>query len=645
MKRLASLLVTLMLVVGIGVAVVLSSEERDGSGVSLSPGASPPSGLAGPTPEPPAIAAPIAPVVFGEPNSPAPGTPGQSRLWFHDGEWWGVFPTASTGEQLIFRLDVGSGAWIDTGIAVDDRAFARMDVVSDGDRLVIASAGPQPEPRHALRIVRFSYDPTTRAYRRDANFPIPITDVGVESLTAARSDDGRLWVAYRQGALMAIDHSMDSELAWRGPFVPEVAGGAVEEVAVASLGDRVAVVWTRPSDDHVSMAWHDTVGPADVWQASPDAIIAGLRLGEDQLSVSADRSPGAERLFVAVKTSTDESPDRGRLDPQVVLVEFAAGANPTSYLFGRIDDQHAGPIILINSEDRELHVVAASPKVGGAIYFKTTSLDRIAFPPGRGTLLIPASDDHPRLASPTSTKQALDDATGMLVAASDTGSGIYGFGALGVVPGSGEESPAPDPSAPGVAPLVDNTFDGLAVGADVPGWVVDGDPPPSFVIRVLAGSDSSARLSATTVDARACTDFSDVSDGTVRVEAAGLFNVPSEQELRLIQVRGAGGELASIRLRNGEVVYGNGLERIRSDLVLVPGRWYRSVLTLDMATKAYSLELYDAANDSLLLQDDALAWRTDSPIVNRVCAELPPQPGLDLYLDDVRVTTSAEQGS
>jgi hypothetical protein len=645
MKRLASLLVTLMLVVGIGVAAVLSSEERDAPDVSLSPGAPGQSGLAAPTPVPATTVATIEPVAFGEPNSPAPSTPGQSRLWFHDGEWWGVYPTAALGEQRIFRLDAGALAWTDTGVAVDDRAFARMDVVSDGDRLVIASAGPQPEPRHALRIARFSYDPAARVYQRDANFPIPITEVGVESLTAARSDDGRLWVAYRQGALMAIDHSLDSELAWRGPFVPTVAGGAIEEVAVASLGDRVAIVWTRPSDDLVSMAWHDIGGPADVWQASPDAVVAGLRLGEDQLSVAADRSPGAERLFVAVRTSTDESPDRGRLDPQVVLVEFAAGATPTSYLFGRVDEQHAGPIILINSDDRELHVVAASPEVGGAIYYKTTSLDRIAFPPGRGTSLIPASDDHPRLANPSSTKQALDDATGMLVAASDTGAGVYGFGALGVAPGSAEESPAPVPSSAAVAPLVDNTFDGLAVGADVPGWVVDGDPLPSFVIRVLAGSDSSARLSATTVAARACTTFRDISEGTVRVEAAGLFNVASEQELRLIQVRGAGGELASIRLRNGEVVYGDGIERIRSELVLVPGRWYRSVLTLDLATKTYAIELYDAANDSLLLQDDGLAWRTDSPVVNRVCAELPPQPGLDLYLDDVRVTTTTGEGT
>ena len=638
MKWLAPLLVTLMLVVGIGVAVVLSSAERGEADTSTPSGTSEPPGrpslAPGPSPE---VAFPES-FAFGEPNASAPNATGQSRLWFHDGAWWGVFLTMSTGDQRMYRLDAGLAGWTDTSLVVDDRTFARLDLVSEGDGLVVASAGPQARASHALRISRFSYDPAARVYRRDANFPVPITDVGVEALTLARSDDGRMWLAYRQDGRMAIDHSLESELAWRGPFVPDVADEAIEEVAIASLGDRVAVAWTHPSDDNLSVAWHDTAGPEDVWQASPDARVAGLSMGEDELSVATDRSPGAERLFVAVRTSADEAPDRDRLDPQVVVVEFPVGSEPTSYLFGVIDDQHAGPIILIDSEAREMHVVAVAPKVGGAIYYKTTSLDRISFPTGPGTPLIPASDEHPRLAHPTSTKQALDGTTGMVVAASDTGAGLYGFGVLG---GGGGTIAGPHPSASTLAraPLVDITFDGLAVGAPVRGWELDGDPPPSFVISVLTGSDSSARLSGSTGDARACLQIADVSGGQLRVEIEGLFNLASDQELRLAEVRSVE-ELASVRLRSGQVVYGDGLERIDSGLILVPGRWYRSILDLDLDSQTYSLEIREAASDAVLLQETQLGWRsTESSIVNRLCAELPPQPGLDLYLDDVRVTT------
>jgi hypothetical protein len=644
-RRTAFILVMSMLVVGIGVAVALSSQEL------AEPIGSLPFGLPGPSdpgsesaPPTAAVAAP-APLAYGAPNTPSPSDTGQSRLWFQDGQWWGVFLSAATGDQRIFRLDPAADAWSDTGVVVDDRSYARMDVLWDGERLVIASAGPQPSQRHALRIIRFSWDPSARAYMRDANFPLPITELGVEGVTLARSEDGRLWVAYRQGGRMAVDHSLDSDLAWRGPFALAAAEGPVERVALATMGARVAVIWTRPTEDVVFAAWNDITGPEDIWQQSPDVPLAGLSLGEDDLSVVADRSPGAERLFVAVRTSADLAPNGGRLDPQVVVMELTPNASPKTYLVGRVDDQLAGPIALLNSETRQLYIVAAVPKGGGAIYYKAASLDRITFPSGPGTLLVAADAQHPRLAKPTSTKQALDDTSGMVVAGTDTGAGLYAFGALNVGDGT-PGTPAPAASSPATTALVDNTFDGLAVGAQVPGWTVEGEPPPAFVIRVLSGSDSSARLSSSTIDSRACVAFGDVSSGVLRVEAETLTNMASTDELRLLQVRGTAGELASIRLRDGQVVYGDGAVRVRSGLVLAPGRWYRSALVLDLGSLTYAIEIRNGTDDSILLQAEGLGWRsTDAPIANRACAELPPQPGLDLYLNNVRVTSSPAEGS
>ena len=477
MRRLAFLLVTLMLVVGIGVAVALSTGARNG--VSLPSGAAAPSTSARPTTRPSPVVALPASFAYGEPGAPSPlGNTGQSRLWFHDGAWWGVFLSAEAGDQRIFRLDAESNAWSDTGVIVDDRDFARMDVISDDNGLVVASAGPQPYDGHALRIIRFSYDQSAHMYRGEDNAAVVITDVGVEAVTIARSDDGRLWVAYRQGTLMAVDHSLDSDLAWRGPFVPTMAEGVVERVAIASLGDRVAVVWTTPTEDAVSMAWHDTGGPENVWEASPDAGLGGLSFGEDDLSVATDRTPGAERLFVAVKTSAELAPSRGRLDPQVVVVEFKIGEAPASYLFGRVEEQHSGPIILIDDQARELYVVAVAPRAGGAIYYKTTSLDEIRFTTGPGTLLMPASEEHPRLANPTSTKQSVTEGSGIVIAATDTREGRYGFGSLGVSPQtagtpapSGSTAQAPlgiisTPSELSVLPMSGPAWDRLKAAAD-----------------------------------------------------------------------------------------------------------------------------------------------------------------------------------
>jgi hypothetical protein len=134
-----------------------------------------------------------------------------------------------------------------------------------------------------------------------------------------------------------------------------------------------------------------------------------------------------------------------------------------------------------------------------------------------------------------------------------------------------------------------------------------------------------------------------VSEGVLRIEADTLTNIPSDEELRLLQARASSaGEVASVRLREGEVVYSDGANRVQSGIRLAPGRWYRSALTLDLSAQTYAVELRDATSGAIILQDEDLGWRsTDAQSVNRVCAQLPPQPGLDLYLDDVRVMAIA----
>ena len=119
------------------------------------------------------------------------------------------------------------------------------------------------------------------------------------------------------------------------------------------------------------------------------------------------------------------------------------------------------------------------------------------------------------------------------------------------------------PAAPTANPqerslLVNYTFDGLATGSAVAGWEVDGEPVPSYEIVALSGSDRSARLDGTTGDARTCTRYPLVEEGVLRAGSYVLFNESPADDLKLLQLRGPGGELAAIRLRQGEVVYTDG---------------------------------------------------------------------------------------
>ncbi len=640
MRRLAILLVTVMLLASIGIALALASNETSGptanpSSVvpSFSPGP-----LGGPVGEVPGAPESFA---FGEGGSPDPaGTGAQSRLWFNDGSWWGVFLTSSSADQRIFRLDAASLTWVDTGAVVDDRPYAKIDAQWDGERLLVASAGEEADERHALRVDRFSYNPASGEYRRNANFPVPVTAAGVTGATLARAADGRLWVAYRDGDRLILDHSLESDLSWHGPIALDVATGPVDAVALAAVGRRIGLVWTLTTGDSLHVAWLDPALGTDGWSAAAPVPVPGLEFGEDEIGIAVDRSPGAERLYVGLKTNAGETADRRRLAPQVVVAELRPGEDPATYLVGRVEDQHGGPSLVVDGEARLLHVVMEAPAGGGTIYRKTASLDRLEFGGGLGQALIPATEALPGLGSPTATKQSVDGGSGLVVAATDRGVDRWGFGSLGVAPVTAEPPQGPDDRAM----LVNYTFNGLAVGDDPPGWEVDGDPLPAFTVVSLTGSDSSARLTATTADARTCARFAAVEGDVLRAGADVLFNEPSTGDMKLLQLRGREGEVASIRVREGEVVYADGDTRVRSGLVLEPGRWYRVVLGLDLAARTFGVQVRDAVDDAILLEDAGLAWAAEVEAVDRVCAELSPQPGLELYLDEVRVRSRLAEG-
>ena len=84
----------------------------------------------------------------------------QSKLWFHDGRWWGVFYSATGHATTIHRLDAATERWVDTGTVVDARPTARADVLRDGDSLYVVSA-----PRSSRSTAR-RRAPTTSARDR-----------------------------------------------------------------------------------------------------------------------------------------------------------------------------------------------------------------------------------------------------------------------------------------------------------------------------------------------------------------------------------------------------------------------------------------------------------------------------------------------
>jgi hypothetical protein len=154
-----------------------------------------------------------------------------------------------------------------------------------------------------------------------------------------------------------------------------------------------------------------------VWQP-PERVLPNCSgpCADDHISLKAD-STG--RVFAATKTSFTTAGS-----PLIFLsIRSAAGAW-SNYPVGLHGDHHTRPIVLLAEDVNRVVVVASQPETGGAIYYKGSLMNNIAFPSGLGTLLISSSTDT-NINNATSTKGDITQASGLVVLASDSDTRRY----------------------------------------------------------------------------------------------------------------------------------------------------------------------------------------------------------------------------
>src|ERR671916_25350 len=80
----------------------------------------------------------------------------QSKLWFNDGAWWGVFFDGSSEEHRIYRYDQAKEAWSDTGTLVDARNTFRADALWGDGHLYVVGAGTEADlKKDSARFTRY----------------------------------------------------------------------------------------------------------------------------------------------------------------------------------------------------------------------------------------------------------------------------------------------------------------------------------------------------------------------------------------------------------------------------------------------------------------------------------------------------------
>lgn len=354
----------------------------------------------------------------------------QSKLWFHDETWWGVLIESSTAAMHLYRLDSESQTWTDAGLLIDERSESRADVLWDGSHLYVASGGNASTAEDHVRVMRYSWDPDARTYSLDAGFPIQLTDIGVRALTIAKDTAGVVWVSYITQGRIWLAHTGANDSSWGAPFPLPVDGTSVgQDVAVlVANGLRMVLMWTNQADGAIYITSHADGESPGTWEPAT-AVLEGTQLADNHITARSLDGPEGPSLFAVVKTSLDVLPDSQPTDAQILLLELRPDGQWRSHVFGRLEDRHTRPLLLIDEEARELYIFAVSPFGGGSVYYKRTPADTIDLPRGKGIPFLQMAD-QPDITSPTSTKQNLTAASGIVVIAADLETERYVHGVL-----------------------------------------------------------------------------------------------------------------------------------------------------------------------------------------------------------------------
>ena len=391
-------------------------------------------------------------------NGPTAHKP-QSKLWFNDGMWWGYLFDRVSESWHIYRLDPATQQWTDTGTAVDTRNATWADVLWDGGKLYVASAGASAtNSSDSARLYRLNYNAATKTYSMDAGFPSTIVSGGMEAVVIDKDTTGKLWATWTRGSRVYVNDSTPGGATWGTPFIVPVAGTSVDPDDIATVirfSGQIGVMWSNQVEGKVYFATHADGAARTDWQPS-NAVLSGTKFADDHLNVRALEADSAGRVFAVVKTSLNDVRPVNPDAPQFVLLRLGLEGNWRTYTVSRVRDNQTRPVLVLDDQNRQLHVFATTSTNGAtidsgtadtAIYVKSTSLDAPSFATGTGTSFIELPTDK-RVNDVTASKQNVNSSSGLLIEASDNASKFYLHNSVGLGPGSG--TPPPPPPAPGL---------------------------------------------------------------------------------------------------------------------------------------------------------------------------------------------------
>jgi len=430
------------------------------------------------------------PTVNGTGRTPTESKP-ESKLWWNDGFWWGSLFNPTANAYHIYRLDWGAQTWEDTGISLDDRVESRADALWDqaNQKLYIASHFAQlnsadtTNPDNYARLYRYSYATATQSYSLDQGFPVNINHDKTESLVLTKDSTGRLWITYvsrfaqtdpntykvfvNATTVDAKHPPLVSDTNWGDPLdlttLGTISGGDMAVQAKVALDDLAAIVafsdnggpkvgllWSNQLSQQFNFAWHaDNVSSTKSGWTLQQGILPSTP-PDDHLNLKALKTNSSGQVFAAVKTGHEDVTNNPTA-PLMGLLARDIDGTFTFRTYSTVAESDTRPLLLLDegdlarADDNQAYLFVSGEPQGGQICYKALALPAPTgnlaaqlgnFPAGNcgAPFLLDATHVYTTFRDPTSTKQNVNNLTGVVVLGSDVNRQAYGHNVLGNPP-------------------------------------------------------------------------------------------------------------------------------------------------------------------------------------------------------------------
>ena len=172
-----------------------------------------------------------------------------------------VDDTGTERGPRIFKLNLETQQWQDTGVQIDARNNVRSDVLWDGSKLYVATHvfSESPATGSPSNLYRFSYNTSNDTYTLDSGFPAADQQLAHRDPGPGQGLD-RPAVGHVDPAVPGLRQPLDAgDNTWGTPFALSGGNGLTADdisSVVAFGGNRIGIMWSDQSDVQMKFAFH-----------------------------------------------------------------------------------------------------------------------------------------------------------------------------------------------------------------------------------------------------------------------------------------------------------------------------------------------------------------------------------------------------